>query len=194
MHTGLLTIALLLFPASAPLEWQIKPFLGVTFGGDTTFVDLEQAAGHPNIVVGISGLLLLGDVIGVEADLGHAPGFFQFGNQRLILRSSTTTLTGNVLVGPPRRMTEYTLRPYVVAGGGLMHVRIDDALSVYGAEYLPAMDVGGGVTGFLSGRIGVNWDVRYFRSVGGTAGGRGLSFGAEQLSFWRANMALAIRY
>ncbi len=55
---------------------------------------------------------------------------------------------------------------------------------------LPAIDLGGGVTGFLSDRIGVSWDVRHFRSVGGKT--RGLSFGREQLSFWRANMALVI--
>jgi hypothetical protein len=58
---------------------------------------------------------------------------------------------------------------------------------------LPATDVGGGVTGFLSKRIGVNWDVRYFQSVG-RGDQVGLSIGPEQLSFWRANMAIAIRY
>ena len=56
------------------------------------------------------------------------------------------------------------------------------------------MDVGGGATGFLSNRFGVNWDVRFFRSLGSKEGGGGVSFGPEQLSFWRASMALAIKY
>jgi hypothetical protein len=45
----------------------------------------------------------------------------------------------------------------------------------------------------LSDRIGVNWDIRRFRSVGGSEG-TGISFGQEQVSFWRASMGLALRY
>ena len=55
------------------------------------------------------------------------------------------------------------------------------------------IDVGGGVQGSLTNRIGVGWDVRRFNSISKT-GDLGLSFGREQLSFWRASMALAIRY
>ena len=55
------------------------------------------------------------------------------------------------------------------------------------------MDVGGGVTGFLTKHVGVNWGVRYFRSVGQQAEGL-VVVADQQLSFWRANMALAIRY
>jgi hypothetical protein len=58
---------------------------------------------------------------------------------------------------------------------------------------LPAMDVGGGLAGFLSKRIGLGWDVRYFHSIG-TGKEPFQSFGPEELSFWRANMAVAIRY
>lgn len=195
MRVKLPVLALLLLaPAQASAEWQIRPFLGMTFGGGTTFVDLEQAAGKPNVVVGISGGLL-GDVVGIDADFGRAPGSFQSGNQHLVLSSSATTLTGNIVIALPRHLTQYTLRPYFVGGAGLMYVRIDDLFGVLRvSSALPAIDVGGGATGFFSDRFGVNWDVRRFRSVGGKLDGRGLSFGAQQLSFWRANVALAIRY
>jgi hypothetical protein len=185
---------LLLSPAQAWAEWQIRPFLGLTFGGGTTFVDLEHAAGKPNLVFGVSGGLL-GDVIGIDADFGHAPGFFQTDSQHLVLHSSATTLTGNIVIALPRRLAQYTLRPYFVGGAGLMYVRIDDSFGALPVgKPLPAIDIGGGATGFLSDRIGVNWDVRYFRSVGSKVEDSGLSFGAEQLSFWRASVALAIRY
>lgn len=190
-----LALALLLFaPAPAAADWQMRPFLGLTFGGDTTFVDLEQAAGTPNVVVGLSGVLL-GEVIGVDVDFGYGPGFFQSGNQTLVRVGSTTTLTGNVVVAWPRRLSEYTLRPYFVTGVGLMHVRIDDWLDLLKvADTLPAVDLGGGATGFLSDRIGLSWDVRHFRSIGSKSEGRGVSFGRERQSFWRATMAVAIRY
>jgi len=195
MHVRALALALLLFaPAPAAADWQMKPFLGLTFGGDTTFVDLERAAGSPNVVVGLGGVLL-GEVIGVEVDFGYGPGFFQSGDQTLVRVGSATTLTGNFVVAWPRRMSEYTLRPYFVTGVGLMHVRIDDWLDLLKvADTLPAVDLGGGATGFLSDRVGLSWDVRRFRSVGGRNEGRGVSFGRERLSFWRATMAVAIRY
>jgi hypothetical protein len=58
------------------------------------------------------------------------------------------------------------------------------------------MDLGGGVTGFLSKRIGVNWDIRYFRS--GSKPDRegelqGPNLEDRRLSFWRFHTAVAIR-
>jgi hypothetical protein len=196
MRVGLLALTMLLFaPARPSAEWQIRPFLGVTFGGGTTFVDLEEAAGTPNLVFGANGRLL-GDVIGIDVDFGHAPGFFQSGDRQLVQESSVTTLTGNVVLAPPRRLTEYILGPYFVIGAGLMHARIGDVFAALPvASTLPTMDVGGGVNGFLSDRIGLSWDARYFRSVGGKL--RGVSIdpeeASEQLSFWRASVALVIR-
>jgi 8-oxo-dGTP pyrophosphatase MutT (NUDIX family) len=59
---------------------------------------------------------------------------------------------------------------------------------------IPAIDIGVGAVGFLTHRIGVCWDVRRFQSVGGNTDNGGLSFGGEHLSFWRATMAVVIRY
>ena len=194
MRAGVLALMLLLLrPAETSAEWQLRPFLGVTFGGGTTLVDLAHAAGSPNVVVGVSGTLL-GNVFGIDVDFGRAPGFFETGDQSLVQRSSVTTFTGSVVISPPRHLTEYTLGPYFVLGAGLMRARSQDLSGeLSNASTLPAMDVGGGATGFLSKRIGLNWEARYFRSVGGKEL-RGVSFGTEQLSFWRASMALVIRY
>ena len=193
MRIATLALAVLLLrPAPAGAEWQLRPFLGVTFGGGTTFFDLERASGTPNLAIGFNGVLI-GELIGIDADVGYGPGFFQTGDRKLVTRSSVTTLTGNVVIALPRRLTEFTLRPYFVGGAGLMRTRITDPSKVLSvSSTLPAVDVGGGVTGFLSDGIGVSWDVRHFRSVGGRS--RGLSFGDERLSFWRANMALVFRY
>ena len=192
MTVRLLTLALLLlFPSNAAAEWQFKPFLGVIFGGETTLIDLEAAAGNTHVAVGLS-TLFIGEALGVEADFGLAPGFFSAG-QDAVVSSSVTTLTGNVVLAMPRRMTQYTLRPYFVAGGGLMRVHSQLFLGPLPvASTLPAVDIGGGATGFLTNRVGVNWDVRYFRGMGDEI--IGISFGPARLSFWRANMAVAIRY
>ena len=200
MRWGLALGLVLLSTPAAAAEKQLKPFVGVTFGTITTLVDLDSvytppatggsAAGKKNVVIGV-GAAMLGDIVGLDVDVAYAPGFFQ-GEQGLVLASSVTTVTGNVVVGLPRRKTEYTLRPYFVGGAGVMRARIDDyfgALKV--AEMLAALDVGGGATGFVTNRWGLCWDLRYFRSF--SREGRGVSIGREQLSFWRASMAVVIR-
>ncbi|MEO8258248.1 MAG: hypothetical protein ABI868_12950 [Acidobacteriota bacterium] len=201
----LLAVTLLvLTPVRASAEWQLKPFFGVSFAGTTTLLDVENAAGSANRVYGISGQLL-GEVFGVEGDFGFAPGFFSGGDDdgvvgcrasatRCVLRSSVKTFTGNIVIAIPRHLTTYTLRPYFVGGAGLMWAISEPVFGLTGvSSRLPAVDVGGGVTGFLTRRIGIGWDVRYFRSVGSKSEPF-QSFGPEQLSFWRANMAIAIRY
>jgi hypothetical protein len=190
------TLLLLLCCApDAAAEWQLKPFGSLTFGGGTTFLDLDQTVGSVNPAIGVSGVLL-GNVIGIEGDFAYGPGFFEPGDQRLVQKSSVTTLTGNLVIAVPRRLAAYTLRPYVAVGVGLMHVRIEGVLdAVLISSTLPAADLGGGVTGFLTDRIGVSWDVRYFGSLRRGRVVSGITIGGEEeLSFWRASMALAIRY
>jgi len=190
---SLALVLLIACPAPAVAEWHIKPFVGLTFGGGTTFVDAERAAGKPNPVFGVTGVML-GEVLGIEGDLARAPGFFESGGQKLLLGSRVTTLTGNVVVAVPRRLAQYTLRPYLVGGLGMMHVNIDGrqgALTV--ASTLPAADFGGGATGFLNERVGLSWELRRFQSLG-KGKTRGVSVAGEQLSFWRATMAVTFRY
>jgi hypothetical protein len=205
----LLVCAVFLFvPAWAVAEWQIKPFFGTTFAGSTApgsaldLVDLDNGAHKPHIAFGASGLLL-GNLFGVEADFGHTPGFFQSDspvsadiNSPLVVGSSATTLTGNLVITVPRKVAQYTLRPYFVVGGGWMHLASSnwgnlEVLSV--SRNRPALDIGGGVTGFLTDRIGLSWDVRRFKSIRGETR-TPLDSGSDQLSFWRANMSVAIRY
>ncbi|HEX7087104.1 MAG TPA: outer membrane beta-barrel protein [Vicinamibacterales bacterium] len=180
-------------PAAARAEWQIRPYLGIAFGGETTILDLEFAADNRHLVTGVSGTLL-GEWLGVEGDLAVAPKFFQAVGPSLVLSSRVTTLTGNVVVALPRRISQYGLRPYVVAGGGLMHVYWESSpapVLLY-RRTLPALDVGAGVTGFLNDRVGVSWDVRYIRSL--TGPDEGLSIGGpEELSFWRGLMGVVVR-
>jgi len=148
-------------------------------------------AGKPHVAFGVNGLVV-GQVFGIEGDVSFAPGFFQAKRRQLILGSSVTTATANLVVAFPRRWSQYTLRPYAVGGGGVMRVHIDDVSGVLAVDSsLGTVDFGGGVTGFLTDRVGVSWDLRYFRSFGGDS--RGFSIGNEQMSYWRAMMAVAIR-
>jgi hypothetical protein len=173
---------------------QIRPFIGAAFAGATTFVDPEDAAGGAHLAVGASAVFL-GEVFGAEVDVTDAPGFFESGDKHLVVLSRVTAVSGNVIVAAPRHRTEYSLRPYFVGGVGLIRVRTTTSFDVFDvSSIIPAIDVGGGALGFLTNRIGVCWDLRRFQSVGSNVGNAGLSFGEEHLSFWRATMAVVIRY
>ena len=188
-----LALGALSVPASAQAEWQVRPFVGLTFGTDTTIVADVEPPGKRKLVVGLAGAFLW-DIFGIEADFSRSGGFFHSDSSAIITGSRLVTLSGNVTLALPRRMTEYTLRPYFVGGAGLMHVGIDQAVTTLSvSSNLTTTDLGGGVTGFITDQVGLNWDVRHFRAYG-VPDAVGTSFGPEKLSFWRANMALAIRY
>jgi hypothetical protein len=204
MRTRWLALAMcLLAPSTAAAEWQLRPFIGFTFGGETTFRDPEKAIGTQNAVIGVSGGWL-GEIFGLEADFGRAPGFFETDQvaglasptlaDAEVLTSAVTTLTGNVVIALPARLAGYGLRPYFSGGAGLMHI---DAVGQFQAldlhRTLPTLSLGGGVTGFLSSNVGLSWDVRRLSTLseGETLGN---SVGRERLSFWRATMAVALRY
>ena len=206
MRTRWLALALwLLAPAPAAADWQVRPFIGFTFGGATTFVDPEKAIGTQNAVIGVSGGWL-GEIFGLEVDFGRAPGFFQTGETAAIsaiaaasdpnvLTSAVTTLTGNVVIALPARLAGYGLRPYFSGGAGLMHIDTVGQLQAFELHRtLPTLSLGGGVTGFLTNRVGLNWDVRRLSTLRGEGETIGNSVGREQLSFWRATMAVALRY
>lgn len=198
MRLGVLALAVVaLSPASASAqEWQVRPFLGLTFRGATTFVDIDEAADDAHLALGGS-VTRLGETIGLEVDFGFVPGFLTGDREgRVVVSSGVTTLTGNVVIALPRRMTRYTLRPYIAGGLGLMRVRKDDAVAAFPlTRHLATIDVGGGATGFLSDTVGLTWDLRYFRNITGAPDpdDPGQSFGAPRLSFWRATMGVVLR-
>ena len=190
----LVTGVLLLAAPGGAADRQIRPFIGATFGGSTTFVDPEDAIGRPHPAIGVSAVFL-GELFGAEVEVFDAPGFFEYGTKDLVRSSHVTAVTGNVIVAAPHKVTEYSLRPYVVGGAGLLRVRTTTAFNVFDVSTtIPAVNVGVGAVAFVTNRIGVSWDLRRFQSVGDNPASGGLSFGEQHVSFWRAAMAAVIRY
>jgi len=196
MKRGAAFVFVLLSAApSAAADNQIRAFFGGTFGGGTTFVDLEHASGRWNPAIGAS-FVTLGNVFGVDAEVADAPGFFQSGDSGLVLSSRVTTFTGNIVVAAPRSKTEYGLRPYVLGGAGLMRVGKTDYFAVFPeTRLLTAIDFGAGVTGFFTNRSGVSWEIRRFEGFSGGEDAPGTTIGRPaRLSYWRASMAFVYRY
>ena len=192
---ALICAAVCLKPDTARADWLITPFIGSAFAGETTFVDLEQGAGQTKTTFGGS-VALLGDMfLGVEADIGHSPRFFQGDDPiPIVVRSRVTTLTGSVIIAAPVAITRESLRPYLVGGLGLMQARSVDLIELLPFDKnLLVLNIGGGALGFLSERTGVRFDLRHFKAVTGEDGPFARS-GTSRLSFWRASIGLTLRY
>jgi hypothetical protein len=167
---ALCAVLLFGFARTAQAEWQFTPIVGFTMFGNTSLVDLEQATGDRHAHLGASVAFLGGGILGVEAFSIWTPGFFDKSNPEVNLIESSRTLVamGNVVLTTPRRWTEYSLRPYVSGGMGLMHASTTE---VQPGPILPidvnvaAFNIGGGAVGFLTQRTGLRFDVRYHSTL-----------------------------
>ena len=167
----LLAVFVLLRPAPARADFFVIPFAGVKFGGSTSIVDLELAAGTKKLVLGISALKIDDRVIGFEAEFGNIAGFFnnekEAGDKPLVKPGSyVNDLTGSVVFSLPPGATRGGLRPYAVVGGGLIHAESLDLAEVLQVRRtVPAINLGFGAIGLITNNVGVRFDVRHLRSL-----------------------------
>lgn len=193
----LAALLLALVPGVAPAQpVLIQPFAGISFGGDTNILDLDEATELRKLTWGGTVTVIGRGVFGIEGDFSFIPGFFERDTEaELVSDSQVVTLTGNVVIATPLSWTRQSLRPYFSGGGGLIRTRIRDLADIFTSNRnLVGIDLGGGLIGFFSERVGVRWDVRYFKSVSDPGDTEDVAYGSASLSFWRASMALVLKY
>jgi hypothetical protein len=75
---------------------------------------------------------------------------------------------GNVVLTTPRLWTEFSLRPYVSGGVGVMSATVTQLETAAGPVIAPirmnegGYNVGAGAIGFFTERTGVRFDFRYY--------------------------------
>jgi len=182
----------LTFPQSAAAEWHFTPMLGTTFFIKTSVVDLDAATDQIHRNIGGSVALLGSGIFGAEGLIVWTPGFFT-GDKGLVKDSRVISVMGNVLVTTPRRWTEYSLRPFVSGGFGLVHVSNTDVAKVFPFDSnLPAFNIGGGAIGFLSKRTGVRFDLRYYSNLARSDEGP-VAVGRVHIRYMTASVGLVLR-
>lgn len=189
-------------PATARAEWQLTPFLGLTFKGNTTLIDHEQAADKVHWTFGGTVALMGSGPVGVEGVVVYTPGFFQQDNPPAvdgvlppdIIKSRTLAIMGNVVLTTPRSWNEYGLRPFVSGGIGLLHATATDAL-----EFTPVnasllgYNIGGGAVGFLTDGVGLRFDLRYFGNLKPSDDPE-IAIGRVHLSYWTGIVGVVLKY
>jgi hypothetical protein len=189
-------------PGTAHADWLLAPFLGLTFKGDTTLIDHEQAADKTHWNVGASIALVGAGPLGVEGLVVYTPGFFQQDNPPIvdglpppdIVDSRALALMGNVVFTTPRNWSEYGLRPFVSGGIGLLYASATDALDLSPVKAkLLGYNVGGGAVGFLTERTGLRFDLRYFSNLKPTDDTE-IAIGRVRLHYWTGSVGVVFRY
>jgi hypothetical protein len=196
-----LTCATLSMPAGAlAAEWHLAPAVGATFLGNTSFVDLEGGAAKVHLQLGGSAGLVSSGVVGIEAVTVFTPSFFRGQSPSKLKYGRTFALMGNAVFTLPRRWTEYSLRPFVSGGLGLMGAATLDtppsptttpALLPVKSNFA-GYNVGGGAVGFLSARTGVRFDLRYYSSLHRPDQGP-VALGRIHLSYLTGSIGIVLR-
>lgn len=192
----ILSVVLLSLPRAAHADFFVVPFFGMKFGGSTSIVDFELAAGKKKLVLGIGALKIDDGIIGFEAEFGNIAGFF--GNEEVAAieplvkpGSYVNDLTGSLVLALPPGVTGGGLRPYLVAGGGLIHAEAEDYFEVVQVRRtVPAINLGVGAIGMLTNNVGLRFDVRHLRSLSteGPTGGVG-----RRIAYSRFTIGLLLR-
>lgn len=189
-------------PSKASADWLFTPFVGVNWGGTAGFNDAIgdfEDKFERQSTFGASLSWMGAGALGFEIDFGYSPNFFenttgsgdfQFGD------SNVTTLMANLKLGAPiGGQSGGGVRPYASGGVGIIKSRIDDADDLFNIDSTDfGVNVGAGVMGFFSDNIGLQGDVRYFRSLQDNEPDDSLDVALGSFRFWRGTVGVVFRF
>ena len=182
---------------TASAEWAVTPYLGINLAGDTEF-----RRGGPG-----GSIAYFGDRLGFEVDFQRYHHFFKDekvelvpnncrpslppGTQCIDLNTDATGFMGNLVV--PLRGKQARWRPVATAGFGVIHAWVEGPGDTYDVEQDDlAVNVGGGMTYALSGRVGLRGDLRYFHAFVDESTREGGYF--EDYGFLRATVGVTFSF
>jgi len=182
-----LVVLVFAFPAAARADGFINPFLGYHFGGDEACPTVTRCDNR-KINLGVS-FGVMGNIVGFEEDLGYAKNFF--GTEDAGLQSNVVTLMSNLMIVPKIG----PVRPYVVAGFGLMRTTASTTLlSLQVSDNNNVgYDLGGGIMVFFGSHVGIRGDIRGYRSLQDLKV-FGVVIGDTKLNFGRADAGLVLKF
>lgn len=195
-------LTLLVFAHPAEADWHFTPLVGITFGGNSTFVGAENLEterkffGRKDLVTGGAVSWMGRGLLGIEGMLVFVPGILDPDpeTESLFTGSYSIAGMGNVVLTTPRGWNEHGLRPFVSGGFGLVQLKLgtlQDVLTV--RRNALGYNVGGGAIGFFTDRTGIRFEARRFSYVK-SAEQQGFSVDRENLSYWTATVGVVLRY
>lgn len=174
-------------------DWHFTPFIGTSFHGSTTIVDLDDAVERVHSNYGVVVDRVGGGPLAIEGLFSYVPGFLDRRDVNIVTSARTFVLMGNLMIATPRKWNEYGLRPFASGGVGLLHASTNDFLRAFPLRRnVLGYNIGAGAVGFVSVSTGLRFEARYFSNLlPSEASGESVS--REHLSFWTASVGLVIR-
>jgi len=163
--------------------------VGYDFGGNAVCPTLKTVGTcedkKVNVAVAVGAM---GSVFGFEEEVAYAPSFF---GTSAGLNSSVLTLMSNPMLAP--RIGP--VRPYVLAGIGLIKTRVDLTTTSLLATDNSSLgwDVGGGVMIFAGSHFGVRADIRYIHAFQDLTA-QGFTLGNTKLNYGRAAAGVVLKF
>ena len=185
-------LALCLTPATASAEWIFTPFIGASFAAGSDNIDFDTVIDGSKMTYGGTLTWLGGGVLGFEVDLGYSPEYFEPDDDDFDFadKSNYTSFMANVVVSAPRG----AFRPYGTAGVGILKTFVDDIDDAFDIDNQTlGFNLGGGVYGFFTDRIGIRGDVRYFRQLAKGDDGDA-DYDVTAFRFWRGTVGVSFRF
>ena len=157
-------LALAIAPSAAWADGYFVPFIGANFGGDVGRPLSETVDDRNRFTFGFGVGGMAGGIFGAEFDFGYTHNFLA-SNGTVVTKSNLITAMPALVIGiPVGGQRGAGIRPYVLAGAGLLRRDLDfntlDTISTNDWGYT----LGGGVMGYFSDHVGLRGDLRYFRN------------------------------
>jgi opacity protein-like surface antigen len=182
-------MAIILAPMPARADGWVSPWIGSAFGSS-----IDNGRGTFGVSAGGMG----GGIVGAEFDFGYNPSFF--GTENDFGNNSVLNAMANVIVGVPIGGTYGKgVRPYVLAGGGLIRTQIDGVNNANlfrpaSSNNMFGWDAGAGVMGFFNDHVGLRGEIRYLRATHDMNSGiNSIDLNGNKLHFWRPSIGVVFR-
>ena len=188
-------LALAIAPSAAWADGYFVPFIGANFGGNVGRPLSETVDDRNRMTYGFGVGGMAGGIFGAEFDFGYTHNFYA-SNGTVVTKSNLITAMPALVIGiPVGGQHGPGIRPYVLAGAGLLRRDLDfnnvDSLSSNDFGYT----LGGGVMGYFTDHVGLRGDVRYFRAFKvDDISLTGVNFEKGTFNFGRASLGLVFRF
>ncbi len=157
-------VALAALPTSARADGYFAPFIGTNFGGDVGQPLNVSVKDRSRLVYGGTVGVMGGGVFGVELDFSYTKNFYPTSVLPEGKNNLVTVMPSLVLGVPLGGQTGPGVRPFVLAGAGLVKRSVEFGSLPDISQSDLAYTLGGGVMGFFSNHIGIRADIRHVRN------------------------------
>lgn len=151
-------------PQLALADAYLAPFLGANFGGDVGRPLNAAAQDRGRAAIGGTLGAMGGGIFGVELDFSYTKDFYSSNAAVASGNNLVTVIPALVLGVPLGGQRGPGVRPFVLAGAGLVRRNFDFGSLTSVSQNDLAYTVGGGVMAFFSDHIGIRGDVRHIRN------------------------------